>query len=431
VKIKVNDLPGPKSSKILERNKKHNLGWALPYPFIQTNIGEGCFFEDLDGNVFLDFSSQIASSPLGYNHPTLIEVLNKYSKKTPIKFAGQDFLPREHQELIDELISITPSRMDAAFLINSGAEAVENAMKVAFYNKPTAKFGLSFESAFHGRTLGALSATNSKYVQSKHYPSFPFKRLPFDDTAGEKLTRILRSEASPEDIAFVIVEPVQGEGGYRPASMKMMRDIRSITEQNDIFLIVDEVQAGVGRTGKWWAHQNYNIEPDIMSSAKALQVGATIANSKLQPQPGSISSTWGGGHIIDLVMGLNIIQIIKKEKLLDNINGMGAYLKTRLREMKEAHLEISNIRGLGLMLAFDLPKSEYRDNLILTAIKNGLVLLGCGTNGIRLIPPYIVEEEQIDIACEIIEMALKESHKQGFKHEGPICEYLGCGTYVS
>jgi 4-aminobutyrate aminotransferase len=431
VKIKIGKLPGSKSAKILEQNKKHNLGWAMPYPFVQTNKGSGCYFEDLDGNIFLDFSSQIASNPLGYNHPALLEVFKDYSENTPIKFAGQDFLPKEHQDFIDELITITPDGLDAAFLINSGAEAVENAMKVAFYNKPTAKFGLSFESAFHGRTLGALSATNSKYVQSKHYPAFPFKRLPFDDTAGEKLNRVLRSEASSEDIAFVIVEPVQGEGGYRPASRKMMEDIMNITKENDIFLIMDEVQAGMGRTGKWWAHQHYDFKPDIMTSAKALQVAATIANSMLQPEPGSISSTWGGGSIIDLAMGIKIIQTIKKENLLENVTRMGEYMKTRLGEVHESHHEVSNIRGYGLMRAFDLPTPEFRDNLILEALKNGLVLLGCGVKGIRLIPPYIVSNEQIDLACEIIEKALETNHKQGFKHKGHICNYLGCGTHVS
>jgi 4-aminobutyrate aminotransferase len=430
LKINVRELPGPRSSKILDRNKKYNLGWAKPYPFIQSNEGEGCYFKDIDGNTFLDFSSQIASNPLGYNHPDLLKTLEKYSRATPVKFAGQDFIPIEHQDLIDELTTITPEGIDSAFLINSGAEAVENAMKIAFFNKPTAKHGISFEQAFHGRTLGALSATNSKAVQSTHFPALSFKRLPFDETAPEKLERIIHSENSPDDIGFVIMEPIQGEGGYRPAPERMMKQIRRITTENGIYLILDEVQSGMGRTGKWWAYEHYGIKPDIMTSGKALQVAATMANHGLQTAPGSISSTWGGGGIIDLATGIQIIKSIKTEKLLDNVCKMGKCLSKRLLELSKENSEVTNIRGYGLMTAFDLPGKELRDEFILESLRNGLVILGCGINGVRLIPPYIIEEEQIDQGLEIIEKTL-ERCRGGYKSEGRIKEFLGCGENVT
>ena len=424
----MNELPGKRSISVLNRNKKNNLGWAMPYPFVQTNEGEGCYFKDLDGNVFLDFSSQIASNPLGYNHPALLEVLKEYSRSSPVKFAGQDFLPKEHQELLDELITITPDGLDSAFLINSGAEAVENAIKIAFYNKPSSKYGLSFESAFHGRTLGALSCTNSKYVHKKHFPSFPFKRLPFDEGAGEKLNRILLSESPAEDIAFVIVEPVQGEGGYWPAPRELLSSIREITEENEIFLIIDEVQTGMGRSGKWWCHGHYGVKPDIMAAAKALQVGATVANSELRPDPGAISSTWGGGSIIDLALGKETINIIKKDNLLDNVTRMGLHLRRRLNDINERNGDLSDVRGFGLLTAFSLKSKEVRDNFLIETMKNGLVLLGCGVDGVRMIPPYIVNGEEIDQACDIVERSLSTVSKKSFRHEGSICDFIGCGT---
>ena len=428
--LKLRKLPGKKSRKFLKKNKKTNLGWAGLYPFVQTTKGKGCYFQDLDGNTFLDFASQIASNPLGYNHPDMLKVLKSF-KNTPIKVAGQDFLPKEHQDLIDELIKISPRGLNSAFLINSGAEAVENAMKTAFYNKPTAKFAISFESSFHGRTLGALSATNSKSVQKGHYPTIPFRRLPYNKKAGKRLRRILESEASPEDIAFVIMEPVQGEGGYRIPPRNMVREIRKITNKNKIFLISDEVQAGIGRTGKWWAMENFNIKPDIISSAKALQVGATIANKKLKPKPGAISSTWGGGHLLDLAMGLQTIKTIKKYNLLKKNIKHGKYLVKRLYELHDKHPQIRDPRGLGLMCAFDVPTQKQRDDLVIEMLKHGLVTVGCGHRTIRLIPPYIISEKEIDQAIQIIHKSISNCCIKGFKHKGRICDYVGCSNVIS
>ena len=358
MKIKINKIPGPRSQVYLKKIKKLNLGWGVPYPYVHSKKGQGCYFQDLDNNTFLDFACQIASNPLGYNNKSLNKVVKRF-KKHPIKYAGQDFVVKEHIEMLEELLTIVPKNLNSAFLVNSGAEAVENCIKICMRKRPATKFGVSFEHAFHGRTLGALSLTNSKAVHKKNYLQLPMRRLPFSLNAGDKLQRLIDEEGSKENIGFVIIEPVQGEGGYHPAPKKLMKDLRSITKKHKIPLICDEVQAGLGRTGKWWSHQHYNIQPDAMSSAKALQVGACISTKDMAPEPGGISSTWGGGHLLDLTIGLETIRIIKKQHLLENINKQGDYLKKRLKELEEDNL-IQHVRGLGLMIAFDLKSAKLR-----------------------------------------------------------------------
>ncbi len=411
MKAKVSKVPGPKSKRILEELKKKNGGWCMPLPFVHSGEGKGCYFKDIDGNLFLDFASQIATNPLGYNHPDMVRTVRDHAKRFPVKYAGQDFTVPEHIEMIDELLKISPG--NAAFLINSGAEAVENALKSAMHARPGGVYGVSFEMAFHGRTLGALSCTNSKLVHKTRFWSFPMHRLPFDEAAPVVLDEIIRREGGAENCSFVIVEPVQGEGGYHIAPKLMMRGIRKITRERGIPLIVDEVQSGLGRTGKWWAHEHFGITPDLMTAGKALQVGATIGQRKWFPkEPSSISSTWGGGSTIDLAMGIQTIRTIKKEKLLARCKRMGKYLVKQLVGLCGEHPEAYGARGLGLMCAFDMPTKESRDHLVEHLMHNGLVTLGAGHNSIRLIPPYIVGKEEIDEAVAIIKKSLADIHKE-------------------
>ena len=418
-------IPGEKSKKVLDRIKKLNGGWNVPYPFVYSGDGERCHFKDIDGNIFLDFTSQIASNPLGYNDKDINEVLRKY-KKSPVKYAGQDFVIKEHVELIEELLKTTNKKLNSAFLVNSGAEAVENAIKIAMRKRKKAKLGISFENAFHGRTIGALSLTNSKAVQKKNFFTIPTKRLPFNNTAKEKLQSMLHREFSSEEIAFIIIEPVQGEGGYNFPINKTVREIREFSRTLGIPFIADEVQSGLGRTGKWWAMENYNVVPDMITSAKALQVGAVIAKRKDFPEPGSISSTWGGGHLIDLAVGAEIIRKIRRKNLLNHVKHVGDYLKKRLNESN-----LDNVRGMGLMIAFDLKNKKAKNDFIIESLKNGLVLLGCGEKTIRVIPPYVVSRKDIDEAINIIEKSFKNIMKKGFKHKGNICNYMDCGEITT
>ena len=339
-----------------------------------------------------------------------------------MKYAGQDFGIPEHLELLESLLSIVPKPLDSAFLINSGAEAVENSIKICLRKRPAAKFGISFQNSFHGRTLGALSATSAKSVQKRNYWTFPMQRLPFDDSAADCLRGMVSREGGAESIGFVILESVQGEGGYNIPSGKMIRSVRKVCHEHAIPYIADEVQSGMGRTGEWWAFQNFSIIPDVFSSAKALQVAATVSRKSYFPEEGAISSTWGGGHRLDLALGSRIIEVIKKEKLLDHVKKQGLYLKKRISELPE----VINPRGLGLMAAVDLHDKALRDNVIAECLKNGLVLLGCSVAGIRLIPPYIIQKEQVDEAMEILEAAIKKCTVKGFRHAGNICDYVEC-----
>ncbi|HSB47473.1 MAG TPA: aminotransferase class III-fold pyridoxal phosphate-dependent enzyme [Candidatus Bilamarchaeum sp.] len=427
IKLKT-PVPGPKSFRILRGLKAKNGGWSISYPLVFSGGGHGPYCEDLDGNVFLDMACQIAANPLGYNHPGLVEVVKNYSKRFPVKFAGQDFAVAEHLGLIEELTGISPGKMDTAFLINSGAEAVENAMKICMRKRPGTKFGISMQSGWHGRTLGALSLTNSNIAHKKGYMRLPMLRLPYDESAGAKLERILSAEASAEEIGFVMIEHVQGEGGYNVAPKRMVADLRRITAEHGIPYISDEVQAGMGRTGKWWAFENYGIVPDVFTCAKALQVAAVVSSYDMFPhEPGAISSTWGGGHVIDMALGMKTIEIIKKEKLLQKNAAMGKYLLSALEDIGG----IEGQRGLGLMLAFDLPDIETRDNVVVECAKRGLLVLGCGRSGIRLIPPYVIQKEDAERGIEIIDESVKACLRRGFAHKGAICDFIHCGRFHS
>lgn len=419
-RIRTKRFPGPRTYATLASLKKINGGWYNPVPVVLSGVGHGCFFEDIDRNRYLDFGSQIASNPLGYNHPRLLNVLRRYHR-VPIKVAGQDYIVHEHYDLLKTLLRITPG-MNAGFLINSGAEATENAIKCALYLKKTAKFGVSFQGAFHGRTLGALSCTNAKSIHKHHYFTFPMHRLPFSETMKPAFERLLEQEAAAEDIGFVIIEPVQGEGGYHIALKDMMRDLSSLSKKYRVPLIVDEVQTGIGRSGKWWAYQHYDFRPSIIACAKALQVGAVVARKEYFPsEPGAISTTWGGGQVLDMALGIETIQIIKDEKLLPHVTKMGKYLVQRLHE-----IDVFQPRGLGLLCAFDLETKALRNNVVLEAVKHGLVVLGCGERSVRVIPPYIVTEKEIDTAIEILDTSVRNCRRKGFQHKGKSCKITTC-----
>ncbi len=389
-----------------------NGAFNIDHLYVHSGEGKGSHFQDLDGNIFLDFAGQIASNPLGYNNAALVKVLQKHSSFTPIKYGGQDFTVPQHLHLLEELLKIVPKPLDAAFLINSGAEANENAIKIAVRKNPNARVGVSFVNGWHGRTTGALSMTNSRAVQVKQYWRLPTRRLPYNDDASMELENLIAREYDPSEIGFVIMESVQGEGGYIPASAKMVRDIRKTTKKYGIPLICDEVQSGMGRTGKWWAYQHYDIVPDIQTSAKALQVAATISKKSMFPSEGSaISSTWGGGHVLDMAMGAAIIREIKKKKLLKNATRMGNEIHARLKEIHAQYETIHHPRGLGLMQAFDVNDTKTRNSVRDKCFQKGLIVLGCGWNGIRMSPSLNITKEEVNEGMDIIEDVVKNIRK--------------------
>ncbi|MFC7058745.1 class-III pyridoxal-phosphate-dependent aminotransferase [Halovenus salina] len=392
----------------------------------------GPFCTDVDGNVLLDFAGHVGAAPLGYNNPKVLDKLEEFDLVDPMKIAGQDFyLPAEGvpesnasvpgpADLMDRLTDISDHYgMDRVFLSNSGAEAVENALKISF-DHTQGKYTITTEGAFHGRTLGTLSLNRSRSKYRRHFPEIDgVEDMPyctnstcdaetcdcgffFDDTSY--LRRMLDPETgyvAAEEVAALVIEPFQGEGGYRPPSEAFMSEIAELCEEHNLTLVADEIQSGMGRTGEWWASDHYPIEPDVITSAKALRVGATISTKEVFPDDkGRISSTWGAGDLLASAKGVATIDAIEEYDLLDNATDRG-------RQMQELLAEFDmpgaiDIRGKGLMLAIEFDSKERRDAIQEEAFANGLLTLGCGKQTLRMLPPLDVTEREIHLAAEML-----------------------------
>jgi 4-aminobutyrate aminotransferase len=398
------ELPGPIASDVISSVKKNCYDSTFTYPLVIAS-GSGCVIKDVDGNSFLDFTSNIGACPLGYSHPDVTGVLAEMSRNGAHKIAGQDFYCREHAGLAEQFVSVLPKGFKA-FFINSGAEAVENAIKVA-YRKRFAEGrpvlpGVSCTGAFHGRTLGALSFTYSKPVQKAGFPELAVLRIKFCTSDGDSEIDAVEKMLAENDAAFVITEIVQGEGGYNIASQQFVQNLRKATEKRGVPLILDEVQSGMGRTGKWWAFEHYGVLPDIMSAAKALQVGATAYRGDYDPgQQGILSSTWGGGSRIDLAVGATVIEVIKRDRLLANALVMGERLKKGLADIV-GKKGIIDVRGLGLMIGVEFDTKENRDSALQQAFRRGLLLLPAGQKAMRVIPPLVITGEEVDEGLELM-----------------------------
>jgi 4-aminobutyrate aminotransferase len=395
-----------KSLSIINKLNKLSYNSTFVYPLVIRG-GQGCYLEDVDGERYLDFTSNIASCPLGYNHSELNEIIKRYVNIGAHKIAGQDFYCEEHSQLAEKLLSISNSN-SKVFFINSGAEAVENAIKLA-YRRNGPLPGISCINAFHGRTLGALAFTFSKEVQKANFPEFPTKRIKFCIKNNDSEIDTIQKIVNENKISFIITELIQGEGGVNVASKKFITNLNKASRKYDIPLIIDEVQTGLGRTGKWWTYQHYDIKPDIVTIAKALQVGAVVFDKKLEPRkPGVLSSTWGGGSRIDMAIGMKTIDIISKEKLLERVNKSGDFLKKNLMELKNRHNIIMDVRGLGLMLGVEFIKKEIRDKIMYKLFKNKLLVIPSGIKTIRILPPLIITENEISKGVNILEKILNE-----------------------
>lgn len=400
--------PGPAAKRIIDVIKRNCYDSTFTYPLVIAD-GSGSFLHDVDGNSFLDFTSNIGSCPLGYSHPEIMEVLAGQSRNGAHKIAGQDFYCKEHAELSEHVSSVIPQGFKM-FFINSGAEAVENAIKVAYRKMsattPSTLPGMSCVNAFHGRTLGALSFTFSKPVQKKGYPELPVLRIKFCASDSDPEMDAAEKLLARNKVAFVLSEVVQGEGGYNIASRQFIQNLRRCADKYDVPLILDEVQSGMGRTGKWWAFEHYGVVPDIMSAAKALQVGMTAYNSRLDPEDqGALSSTWGGGSRIDMAIGAKIIQVIKNDRLLNNASAMGARLKKGLQELVGKG-GLADVRGIGLMIGIEFESKQSRDEGLMRAFKKGLLLLPAGQKAMRVIPPLTITEEEVNEGIGLMSLAL-------------------------
>jgi len=422
--------PGPNTKKWANFHMKHAAQSTYEKEFVWDRHAPaiGPFCTDADGNVFMDFVSHVASSPFGYNHPKIIQVQEKLAKIDPDRYAGTDFMgaygpdPKKCKiptpsHLHYKIIEITKQfGFDTAFFINSGAEAVENAIKICYDHRRNYGYGITFTGAFHGRTLGALSLNRSKEVHRKWFPQIPkIIELPYCSCKGEEceceasthnlanLVDPKKGLIEPKEIAFVMIEPIQGEGGYRVPNKKFIQEIGRVAKEKKIPLICDEIQAGLGRTGKWWGCENFGLKPDVVTAAKSLRIAATISRREMFPdEPGRISSTWGEGNAISSAIGYTIIDIIQKENLLENAQKMGRYFLNELSNLQKKYDFIEDVRGIGLMDAIELETKELRDKIVEKCIKKGLLIIGCGYKAIRFLPPLDVKKREIDIALEIL-----------------------------
>ena len=427
-------LPGPRARAIMERDERVvSPSYTRSYPMVAAR-GEGAIVEDVDGNRFLDFNAGIAVVATGHCHPRVVEAIQRQAERL-IHMSGTDFFYEEMVLLAEKLAEIAPG--DAPRRVsfgNSGAEAIEGAIKVARYATGRDKI-IAFLGAFHGRTLGALSLTARKAVQRAgfgpllpgvvHAP-YPYcYRCPFgkepEGCAVECVSHIetlLQTIAPAEETAAIVVEPVQGEGGYIVPPQKFFDELARVARQNGILLIFDEVQSGMGRTGKMWAAEHFGAVPDILAVAKGiasgLPLGATVARADLMTwPPGAHASTFGGNPVA-CAAALVTIQLLEEE-LLENAARMGAYLQDRMRDWPARFPIVGDVRGLGLMLGIELVHDQktkerapdLRDQVVQTAFERGLLILGAGDCTLRLCPPLVITRDQCDFAIETLEACLQ------------------------
>ncbi|AKU08119.1 class-III pyridoxal-phosphate-dependent aminotransferase [Haloferax gibbonsii] len=421
----VTSLPGPKASEWVEYHQSTAATSTYVYEFVWdiTKDAVGPFCTDPDGNVLLDFTSHVAAAPLGYNNPELQSRLDDLDLVDPMKIAGQDFYvstggtPESSSlpgpaHLMDRLTDLTDHYgLDTVFLSNSGAEAVENAIKICYDACEVPKYGITFDGAFHGRTLGALSLNRSKSVHRRKFPEVSgIHDVPYSMAGLETLRDKLddtHGHLPADQVAFLILEPVQGEGGYHVPSEEFMREVQAICDEHDIPVIADEIQSGVGRTGEMWASDHYDLEPDVITSAKALRVGATVANEALFPDTEArLSSTWGAGDILASIQGTLTLDVIQEQDLMANATEKGTRFRADLSRLAERTPCLTDVRGLGLMTAVEFDTKDRRDAVLKAALSEGLLTLGCGKRSLRLLPPLDVTDRELDLALECFEAAL-------------------------
>ncbi len=431
----VTPVPGPESKKVVRKDDRY-LATSTKTAPLTIARGRGVVVEDLDGNRFLDFASGIGVLNTGHCHPKVVKAVQDQAAKF-LHYAGTDFYYPQQAELAARISKIVPiAGASKTFFTNSGAEANEASIKFAKAATGRQRF-LAFQGGFHGRTQGALALTASKAVQQRgFFPSMPgVAHAPFpapfrnmwgidgyeepDELSNRALDAIegmFDTMLPPEDVAGVFFEPVQGEGGYHVPPVPFVKGLRKLCDAHGILLISDEVQAGYGRTGKWFGIEHFGVKADIVSIAKAMgsgmPIGASVVRAELDfDHKGRHSNTYGGNPVA-CAAGLATIDVIESEGLVKNAAKMGELLGKRLDDMQQAYGGIGDARGLGLMRAVDFtkagkPDAATRDKVEEAAWKRGLVTLGCGASGIRFIPSLNVTEGQIHGAMDVFEEALK------------------------
>jgi 4-aminobutyrate aminotransferase len=437
----VTALPGPRAVAVMKRDARVvSPSYTRGYPLV-VERGEGSIVEDVDGNRFLDFNAGIAVVATGHCHPRVVEAIQKQAARL-IHMSGTDFYYEEMVALAEKLAALAPGGVDRRVSFgNSGAEAVEASIKLARWATGRSKI-IAFYGGFHGRTMGALSLTSRKAVQRAgfgplvpdvvHAP-YPYcYRCPFgqqpDACAVECVKFIedtlLKTVAPAAETAAIVLEPVLGEGGYVVPPAKFFTELARVAQQNGILLIFDEVQSGMGRTGKMWAAEHFDAVPDILAVAKGIAsgmpLGATVARAELMTwPPGAHASTFGGNPLA-CQASLATIALLE-EGLVENAARMGSYMMDRLRDWPARFPAVGDVRGLGLMIGVELVRSrqtrekapELRDRVTSLAFERGLLVLGAGDSTLRLCPPLVITREQCDFAITALEECLTKAMGEG------------------
>jgi 4-aminobutyrate aminotransferase len=433
-------LPGPKARALIKRDSSViSPSYPRGAPFVMDH-GRGTEVWDVDGNRFLDFAAGIAVVSTGHAHPNVVKAIQEQAEK--FIHISSDFYHEKWIQLGEKLDEIAPFQEAAqSFMTNSGTEAIETAIKLARYHTGRTNF-IGFTGAFHGRTMGAVTFTASKPSYHRgFYPLMPgvvhapypnpyrpiLDRLSGEDY-GETVVRYIKEEIfghilPPDEVAAILVETIQGEGGYIVPPAGFYPALRELCDEHEILLITDEVQSGMGRTGRWWAIEHFDVEPDIVTAAKGLAsgmpIGACIArDSVMDWERGSHGNTFGGNPI-SCAAALATIDLIEHE-YLQNAVEVGQYTLDALHEIMVRHPSIGDVRGLGLMIGVEFvkdrkskyPNEELRDRVTEMAFERGLILLGCGKSVIRLAPPLSVSKPEIDEGLTILEEAITLAEKE-------------------
>ncbi len=387
------------------------------YPFVMER-GEGCWVTDVDGNRFLDFTAGIAVASTGHSHPKVVAAVVEQAQRF-LHMSGTDFYYQSEIELAERLEArILPGTPAKVFFTNSGSEAIEGAMKLARFTTGRPSY-IAFIGAFHGRTFGALSLTASKASQRRRFAPLlssvfhaPFPTASRGTTTDHSIARIeelFATVAPPESVAAVFVEPIQGEGGYLVPPSDFLPRLRELTKKHGILLVADEVQSGMGRTGKLLAIEHWGVEPDIVCLAKGiasgLPLGAFIARAEqMSWPPGSHGSTFGGNPVA-CAAGIATLDLIEGG-LMKNAAMVGAIMQDGLREIAMSHQNVTDVRGMGLMLAIELKTPDQAAQLVQSAFEKGLLLLTAGSRAVRISPPLVLNPEEAATGLEIIASAL-------------------------
>ena len=432
--------PGPEAKKILRKDQRFvSQSYTRVYPFVVQGA-RGAWVEDADGNRFLDFTSGIAVCNTGHCHPRVVQAISRQAKQL-IHMSGSDFYYGLQSSLAAKLSKITPGLKEKrVFFGNSGAEAIEAALKLSHYHTKRPRI-LAFLGAFHGRTMGALSLTASKVIHERgFYPLVPgithvpyaycyrcpyhHRKYPGCSTACVDWIRedLFKRSIPPEEVAAIFVEPIQGEGGYIVPPPEFHQRLYELAKEFGILFVDDEVQSGMGRTGKMMAIEHWGVVPDIIALAKGIAsgmpLGATVSQSEVMDWvPGSHASTFGGNPI-SCRAALTTIELLE-DGLIENAARVGAYLLEKLRDLQKRFDLMGDVRGKGLMIGIELVRDrqtkekaiEERGKIIRGCFEKGLLILGAGENVIRLSPPLIITRKQADTALTIFEEVLKKVEK--------------------